>query len=367
MRAAVVGVGGTELVRSTDLSLLHFGVEAAKAALADAGLGWDDIDGYVGSPAAPNHAAVHRDGIDELSAALMTRALGISPSYAIDIAGMPAAGLATAAAVVDAGLCRAVLMVRAMYNPTGERYSFANSTHVGGPEQFTLPVGVGPAGARHAQWLARYQAQYGANRAHMYHVVETFREHASLNEYAYWRNQPLSFDEYMSARWICEPLCLYDCDLPITGAAALVVVSAELARELSRPAAYVRAASGATRPEHLFERAHVSPSEVDVAQIYDGYASFVYLWLERLKLAPQGTAFRMAAEGALRIGGKLPTNTFGGALGEGRLHGMGHVREAALQAMGRAGPRQVAGVRNSLVVVGIPESAWALILSPTIT
>jgi acetyl-CoA acetyltransferase len=102
---------------------------------------------------------------------------------------------------------------------------------------------------------------------------------------------------------------------------------------------------------------------VQVAQIYDGYSPLVFHWLEKLGFCSAGEAHQFVQGGRIALGGSLPLNTFGGALGEGRLHGMGHLREAALQAMGRGGARQVPGVSHSLVQVGIPERSWVLVLS----
>jgi acetyl-CoA acetyltransferase len=111
----------------------------------------------------------------------------------------------------------------------------------------------------------------------------------------------------------------------------------------------------------VFGLAGISPSDIDVAQLYDGYSPMVWLWLEKLGFCGVGEAHRRAAGGWLRAGGELPLNTFGGALGEGRLHGMGHLREAVLQAMHRCGDRQIPAARHSLVQIGIPEQSWIFI------
>jgi acetyl-CoA acetyltransferase len=362
--SAVVGVGGTEVVRRTDEPLLALAVRAAHEAVTDAGLELADIDGYVGSPVAPNASAVHQDGVDEVSAPLLTRALGLRASWTTDVAGMIGTAVATAALAVAHGVCRHALVVRAVYNPTRGRYSEVSARQVAGAEQFTLPYGIGPAGGRHAQWYSRYAHDWGATREDLYRVVALDRAHAQQNPVAYWRGKPLSMAEYLAARWIAEPLCLYDCDIPVTSAVALVVTSARAAA--GRPhAAYLHGFSQGSRPEAAFDMAAITPAEVDVSQIYDGFSPFAFLWLERLGFCAEGSAFRRLREGLGTVDSAMPINTFGGSLGEGRLHGMGHVREAVYQAMGRAAARQVPNVRFSLAHVGIPERSCTLIFGST--
>ncbi len=232
-----------------------------------------------------------------------------------------------------------------------------------GPEQFSIPYGLGAAGGRVAIWLQRYMHDYGATRDELYEIARIARDNAQRNPLAVWRGaKPLEREQYREARWIYEPMCLYDADMPVTGAAAFVMTTAERARDL-RHAAYV-ASYGVNRAERVFAEAGIAPADVQVAQLYDGFSLMVWNWLEKLGFCGTGEAHAFTQGGRIAQGGALPLNTFGGALGEGRLHGMGHVREAALQAMGRAGERQVPNVHYSLVLVGVPERAWSVILTP---
>jgi len=364
--AAIVGIGSTAIARHSSQSLGSLGCEAALNAIADAGLTPADIDGYVGSPSAPNVSALHSDGVDEVSSSYMCTALGLnSTSWVMDVEGMTTGMVVAASHALASGACRYVVAVRALYNPRDRKYSLSTSEYATGPDQFTLPYGIGPGGGRFAQWLQRYMHDTGATREDLFEIAGVARRHAQNNPLAVWGGKgELTKEEYLAARWICEPMCLYDSDMPVTAAGALVLTTAERAKDLPGRAAHVLSYSNASNPMKVFESAGIRPTDVDVAQIYDGYAPMVWNWLGRLGFCDAGEAHRFARGSRITLGGELPLNTFGGALGEGRLHGMGHVREAALQAMGRAGPRQVPNVRHSLVQVGVPERSWILMLGP---
>lgn len=358
---AVVGVGSTAIVRRTDRSLLAIACEAAVAALGDAGIGPEDVDGYIGTPVAPNPSAAHADGVDEVSGALLQRTLGLAPVWSADLVAMSATAVVAAAQALRSGDCRYVLVVRVIGNPPGV-YSATSNLDAAGAAQFGLPYGYGAAWARHALWWARYMHDHGATREDLFSVVGTGRRHAQLNPLAYWKGTELTLPQYLAAPWVCEPLSIFDCDIPVTGAVAFVMTTAALAGGHDHPAHLVGGVSNAD-PAGVFARAGVAPAEVDVAQLYDGFASFVPMWLERLGFAETGGAVPFMRDRGIGLDGALPVNTFGGSLGEGRLHGAGHVREAVLQATGRAGERQLPNVRHSLVLVGIPETATALLFS----
>jgi acetyl-CoA acetyltransferase len=363
-RVAIVGVGYTPITRYSERSLGSLAVEAALDAIRDAGLTRDDIDGYVGSPAAPNVSAAHFDGLDEISSGFMVNALGLKePNWVMDVDGMATGMVVAAAHALIARACRYVVAVRALYNPPDRQYSRVTDDVAGGPAQFTLPYGIGPGGGRFALWLQRYMHDYGATHDALFEIARVARLHAQHNPVAIWRGKgELTIEEYRSARPIYDPMCLYDSDMPVTGAGAIVLTSAERAHDLRHHPAYLVSYANATRPERVFETAGVRPGDVQVAQIYDGYSPLVWNWLEKLGFCGRGEAHAFTGAGRITLGGVLPLNTFGGALGEGRLHGIGHVREAAIQAMGRGGPRQVPDVRYSLAQVGVPERSWILLL-----
>lgn len=362
--AAIIGVGRTRLERRSKRSIGALAVEAALDAIADAGLSIEDIDGYVGAPGARDASALHADGVDETSAVFMGDALGLTnAAWLVDVGDMAGGMIVAATHALIARHCRCVLAVRALYNPPDRPYSRSEIRVAAGPEQFTLPYGIGPGGGRFAHWLQRYMHDHGATREDLYEIAKLGRENAQLNPFAIWRGtEPLAKDAYMASRWINEPMCIFDADMPITGAAALVMTTIEGASSWSRPAALVKGYANSANSRSLLSSCGLTPSDIQVAQIYDGYSPMVWLWLERLGFCGEGEAYKFARGAEIRSGGKLPLNTFGGALGEGRLHGMGHLLEGALQAMGRADRRQVKDVRNSLVQIGTPERSWTIVL-----
>ena len=364
-QVAVVGIGSTAIVRTSDRSLGSFAVEAVRNAVLDAGLAMGDIDGYVGSPGAPNASALNLDGLDEVSQPFMVNALGLDARWAMDVTGMPTAMVVAAAQALAAGTCNYVVGLRAHYNPKDRKYSQSTAALAGGPDQFTLPYGYGPGGTRFALWLQRYMHDHGAKRESLFAIAASARSHARRNPLAIWRDAgELTLDAYLGSRWLHEPMCLFDADMPATAAAAFVMTTAERARDLQNKPAYLVSYANAHQPRRVFENVGIQPSGIQVAQIYDGYSVLVWNVLEQLGFCGTGEAHQFATQERLSLTGALPMNTFGGALGEGRLHGMGHVREAVLQVMGRAGERQISDVRFSLAHVGVPERYWTLLFSP---
>lgn len=362
----MVGVGYTPVVRHAERSLGSIAMEAALAAIQDAGLTRDHIDGYVGSPAAPNASAVHQDGLDQVSAEFMVSGLGIrEPGYIADIRGLPTSGVVAAVQALHAGTCKYALIVRAMYNPTNVRYQEVSSPFAGGREQFSFPYGMGGGGGGPAQWLQRYMHDYGATREELFTVVKTERDNAQLNPWAYWRGKQISLEDYMNARWIYEPMGLFDCDIPVTTAGAVVMTTAERARDLPNKPAYVSGfAHTRQAPSAIFDVSGVDRRDVPVAMLYDGFTPFIYQWLEHLGYCGRGEAHTFVQNGRIGLTGECPINTSGGQQGEGRLHGMGHLREATMQVMGRCGARQVPDAHHCLVALGfITGSYWSVMLS----
>jgi acetyl-CoA acetyltransferase len=361
---AIIGVGFTEITRHPERGIGQFAAEAVRDAIADAGIDKDEIDGYVGYPRSPSYSSHHFDGADEVSMEYMTRALGLAqPRWVVDTSGLALGMIAAARGALVSGMCDFVIGVRALYHESGRRYSHAPSRDEGGIGQFTMPYGLGPGGGRHAQWLNRYNALHGGTREDLYAVVAAAHRHAALNPRAYWRNSTLDLETYLSARWITEPLSLWDCDLPVAGAGAFVMTTTERARSIKESFAVVTAMSNSNHPRGAMEDSRLRPADLKVAQIYDGFSSFLYYWYEALGFCEEGTAHSFIQDGQIELGGLIPTNTFGGSLGEGRLHGIGHLREAVLQVTGRAGPRQVDGADHCLVQVGAPDRSWVAVLS----
>jgi acetyl-CoA acetyltransferase len=365
---AIVGVGYTPVVRHAQRSLGAIAMDAALDAIQDAGLTRDDIDGYVGTPWGPAVAGIQPDGVGQISAAYLAGALGLKElRFSVDIVGLPSSALEIAVHALYGGLCRYVLLLRAMYNPPDVRQGAGGTHRPAGPAQFTQPYGLAGGGPQFALGLQRYMHEHGATREELFAVVKAARTHACLNPVAYWYGKALTLEDYLNARWIYKPLCLLDCDLPVTTAGALILTTAERARDLPHRPAYISGFAG-TAPdrETVFELAGIERGEVDVAQIYDGFSPFVWYWLEQLGFCDTGEAHAFTQGGRIELGGELPLNTAGGNLGEGHFQGFGHLREGAMQIMGRCGERQVQGARHCLVAPGQPtgsRSRHAIMLS----
>jgi acetyl-CoA acetyltransferase len=249
-----------------------------------------------------------------------------------------------------------------------------------GPLAWLLPVGMLSPVVQVAPYAARYMHEFGVTREQLAWIPVTQRAWAAMNPDAVYA-KPLTVDEYLSSRMISTPMCLYDCDVPCDGSTALVVSAAETAAGLRAPVR-VEALAGVIdgRPSWeqwqdmarvgyataaaMWARTSLRPSDVDVAQLYDGFTIECVWWLEAMGFCGPGEAGEFVA-GGTRIGpgGELPVNTWGGQLSGGRLHAaFGHTAEAVRQLRGEAGARQVAGAQVAAVTnVGGYEAGAALL------
>jgi acetyl-CoA acetyltransferase len=375
-RVAVAGIGFSALSRRPAAPLGALAFEAAYAALADAGLDSRAIDGLATYPDAPFHGAGRADGVDVVTVEYFLKHFPLSPYvrwYAQVDQGLVVSAVIEAANALIAGMASYVLVWRAMHVPAGT-YTRVDSRRAAGDAQFSLPYGQAAIYQWHAMAYRRYLHRHGARREAMATLAVTQRRNANLNERACFRDTPLSVEEYFAARPIAEPLCLFDCDVPVQGCAALLLTTAERARDLRQPPAYIAAcaqntsgrralisyilddylACGGPVARQLWEDSGLGPHEMGAAQLYDGFSPSVYYWLEAAGFCLPGEAHRFIQDGRIALAGELPVNTFGGSLSEGRLHGMGHLAEAALQVTGRAGPRQVRACAAACALDGSP-------------
>jgi acetyl-CoA acetyltransferase len=201
---------------------------------------------------------------------------------------------------------------------------------------------------------------YGTTREQLGWLAINSRQNAGLNPRAAFR-EPMTMDDYLTSRPISTPFGLFDCDIPVDGAVALIVSHADYAADCPNPAVKVEAIGGAYGSDgwfhrddfpkmasseaaaEMWSRTDLSPSDVDVAEIYDGFTFLTFAWLEALGFCDDGEAGPFV-EGAKRIAldGELPLNTYGGQLSAGRLHGYWLLHEACLQLRGQAEGRQLA-------------------------
>mgnify|MGYP000184111701 CR=1 FL=1 len=384
-RAVLSGVGQSQIGRRLFRTPMDLTIEAALRAIADAGLSPDDIDGIASYPGAmlggpPGFAG---PGIVEVQ-----DALGLSVTWHQAGPEGPAQIGAVMAAVlaVGAGLARHVLVYRTVTEATamaatGRLGIGASSREISGFAAHLVPFGAMSA----ANWLAiyatRHMHEYGTQREHLGAVALAARQHAAGNPDAVYRT-PLTMAEYLGARLVSWPFGLYDCDAPCDGSTAVVVSRAEEARDLRRPPVRVEAMGTAMRSRpswdqwedlttmaardaaaQLWTRTDLRPADVDVAQLYDGFSFLVLVWLEALGFCGRGESGPFVAEGRLGPGGTLPTNTWGGQLSGGRLHGFGFLAEAMRQLRGDCGPRQVAGAEVAVVANGGGPVAGCMLLT----
>jgi acetyl-CoA acetyltransferase len=273
-----------------------------------------------------------------------------------------------AALAVAGGLCKHVLVFRGTWEATAaararQAGGGGGSLAVEGDLQWRVPFGAFSA----ANWLglyaSRYFKLYGATREQLGQIALNARANAALNPAAVYRD-PLTMDDYLSARMISWPLGLYDCDTPCDGATALVVSSVDAARDTRRREPIRIEAMGTQISERhswdqgaleheplirgaadsMWARTDLKPKDVQVAELYDGFTFNALCWLELMGFCPIGEGGRFV-EGGKRIArdGELPLNTHGGQLSAGRLQGFGNLYEACVQLWGEAGERQVPG------------------------
>ena len=386
-RAVISGVAQSQVGRRLGRGELDLTIEAALAAIADAGLTPADIDGLA---AYPGGVMGDSGGFAGPGTPTVQDALRLSLNWHSGGPEGPAQIQAVINAVmaVSTGLARHVLVYRTVTESTaqgsGGRAGIGVGTDgIGGPFQWSLPFRAYSA----ANWLAmnaqRHFHEFGTTREQMAQIALNARRNAGLNPNGIFRD-PMSIDDYFAARMITTPFCLYDCDVPADGSTAIVVSATEHASAVDHPVARVEAVGTALRGRpswdqwddmttmsardaaaHLWSRTDLRPADVDVAELYDGFSFLTMAWLEALGFCEHGESGPFI-EGGKRIAldGELPVNTHGGQLSSGRLHGFGFLHEAVVQLRGEGGDRQVAGHPEVAVVAnGGGPVAGAMLLT----
>jgi acetyl-CoA acetyltransferase len=375
-RAAVVGIGQTRLATHLDEPETVLALQAISAALDDAGIAPSEVDGL---------SSYAMESTDEVEIA---RNLGLGDvGYFGQVGYGGGAGCAVvgqAATAVATGQCRVAVAWRSRKRGARSSRPWAGvASRVGGPQQWTRPFGLLRPVDEIAMLTRRYMHEYGATREHLCNVALAFRRHANANPAATMHDRPLSREQYMAARWVSEPLCLFDNCLETDGAAAVVLCGTDRARDCPGPPALVHAWAQSLPRQHqtmtnffvddplegpawacarsLWSRAEVGPESVDVAQLYDAFSPLVLLSLEGYGFCGRGEAGPFTDDGGLAVGGRLPTNTSGGSMSEAYLHGFNLITEAVRQLRGTS-TTQVPGARWSLVTSGegVPTSALLL-------
>jgi acetyl-CoA acetyltransferase len=375
------GVGQSQIgVRLTRHPLL-LTLDAVREALAEAGLSIGQIDGvstYPGRMAA--FLGFSPVGADELIDALGIRATWHAggPEISSQLGAVVAA-----VGAIRSGQARHVLCYRTVYEAAAlsrpEEYLPLRRDRVDGGSQWTAPFNAFSAANWTAQYAMRHVKRYGLTREQLAQIALTDRAHAALNPRALVR-EPLTMDEYLSARMVSTPLCLYDCDRFTDASTVLIVSAGDALDEVSCTPIRIAAMSGTVERHSwdqaewmacyptgadLWKRTDYKPADVDTVQLYDGFSFQALAWLESLGFCEVGEGGRFI-EGGKRIAldGELPFNTFGGQIGAGRLHGFGFAHEAVVQLRGKGGARQIPGdPRVAVCASGGGPLATALLLA----
>jgi acetyl-CoA acetyltransferase len=381
-RAAIVGIGATEFSKESGRSELQLSVEAVRTALADCGLSASDVDGLTTfTMDTSSEIAVARElGIPELRFFSRINYGG----------GAACATVQQAAMAVATGVAEVVVCYRGFNERSESRFgqfSLAAATQVntnGLDNAWTYPMGLGTPAATVAMQARRYMHEYGATSEDFGRVAVADRRHAANNPDAFFFGKPITLEDHQASRMIVDPLHLLDCCQESDGAVALVVVSAERAKDLpQRPAVVTAAAQGSGRdqfvmtsyyredigiPEmgvvgrELWRQSGLDPDDIQTAVLYDHFTPYVLMQLEELGFCKPGEAKDFIADGAIEIGGRLPLNTHGGQLGEAYIHGMNGIAEAVRQVRGTS-VNQVRDVAHVLVTAGTGVPTSGLILS----
>jgi acetyl-CoA acetyltransferase len=374
-RAAIVGVAESDLGRTPDKTVLQLQLQAARAALDDAGLKFSDVEALF--------CAGHWAWSPNL---MLAEYLGIQPKYTdtTNIGGCSfEAHLGHAMAGIQAGLFEVALITYGSTQRSDRSRNRGNFTFRL-TDQFELPFGLPTPVGAYALAAMRHMHEYGTTSEQLAEVAVATRKWASMNEKAYMRD-PITIEDVLNSRWIAEPLHLLDCCLVTDGGGAVVVASAERARQLRKPPVWIlghgeshthnsitnmpdlathRAAIESGRA--AFAMAGLTPAEIDVTEIYDSFTITVIMTLEALGYCGRGEGGAFVSGQRTAPGGPFPMNTNGGGLSycHPGMYGIFLLIEATRQLRGECGTRQVPNARTALAhgTGGVLSSAATIIL-----
>lgn len=376
-RTAIVGIGQTAFAKGLQDTELALACQAISAAIDDAGVRPTDVDGL---------AMYSMENGREVEVA---RNVGLGDiTYFGEIGYGGGAGCGTighAAMAVATGQCEVAVAWRARKRSArGSRPWAQVSQRLDGPSQWTRPMGLLRPVDEIAMLTRRYMHEFGVTRDHLANVALAFRKHANRNPNATMYEKTLSREQYMAARWISEPLCLFDNCLETDGALAVVITSAERAKDLQQRPVYVHSFAQSIPRQHqvmtnyfcddplvgpsyacarlLWQRSDIQPTDVSTAQLYDAFSPLVPLSLEGYGFAARGQGAEFTNGGSLEWpNGTLPTNTSGGGMSEAYVHGFNLILEGVRQMRGTS-TCQVEDAESCLVTSGegVPTSALVL-------
>jgi acetyl-CoA acetyltransferase len=366
-QVAVVGLGSTGFTRDGDRSPLAMALAAATEAIQDAGLTADDIDGVVAT------SEPRASGPEAIAAALgITQATHHSKPSPVAMFSF----LDAARAVFSGAADHVLVVTPVVMGPWNSRRAAADPWRRGArsgilpiPEDATMA-------AAYAAWASRYIHEFGVSKDPFARVAINSRTNAAANPLAAI-TKPLTFGEYHAGRMVREPLNVFDMDLPVDGADAFVLTTAERAKELPHRPVLIHAATtgivgkndedqldGLHRHgqhvvvEQLKRQSDIWIDDIDLFYPYEGFTIITLAWFENCGYCGPGGAEAFLWEHwnddhqRIEINGRVAVNTHGGSLSEGATRGTGHLREAVAQLRGTAGARQVDDAKTALVTPG---------------
>ena len=368
-QAVISGIGQSDIGRRLYRAPLDLTIDACLAAIRDAGLTRDDIDGIATYPGnmdmPPGFSGV---GVTEVQEALRLELDWYNGG--LENPGQ-LGSVITACAAVAAGYAKHVLCFRTVTEGSAQGTQGRASVTTGGGGrggmraggfmQWSLPYGAPSAANWIAMYAQRHFHEFGTTREQLAWIALNDRRNAARNPNAIY-SDPMTLDDYMNVRMITTPFCLYDCDVPCDGATAVIVSADDTAPDLRKPPLWVEAVGSAIHGRNswdqwedlttmalrdaaamLWSRTELVPADVDVAELYDGFSFIAMAWLEALGFCAKGEGgpFIEGGERIARVGGQVALNTNGGQLSGGRLHGYGFLHEGATQMWGEAGDRQI--------------------------
>ncbi|MBW2244226.1 MAG: transporter [Deltaproteobacteria bacterium] len=367
-QACIVGVGETDYCRKPGSGMSKLGIQlkAALSAIEAAGLVPSAIDGIMPFPnlgKAEQFAA--NLGCENLRFACMIHMGGASP----------AASLQVAATAVNSGAANYVLLPAGWNGYSGAR---VRQTVTADPDSipggaiahdFYMPHGFTAPPQWYSVMARRHMHEFGTRHEQLGAIAVAMRKHAQLNPRAVMYGKPMTLDDYMASPMLADPYRFFDCCLETDGAAAVVITSAERARDLpGKPVSILGGACGQPYPADeittrkdifrtgltiaapdAFGLAGVTPSDADFAMIYDCFTFEVLQQLEEVGFCKRGEGGSFVEGGRIELGGELPVNTHGGLLSEAHVLGMSHIVEAVRQLRGEAGERQVPDAKIGVV------------------
>jgi acetyl-CoA acetyltransferase len=367
---AIVGVGYSTIARNTDLSVSRLGAEAVLAALDDAGLTPRDVNGFCSHGSEPLREAwsMGITPLDWFSSAQLAPAFSFSAIQAI--------------AAIRSGMCDTAVALRVIKRrPTGDDRRLGGGPAADADSSFKAPFGGGSPSQWAGLFTQRYFQEFNAGEECLAARAVAQREYATLNEDALLR-EPLTAEGYFASRYISRPVRVLDCDYPCDAGSAVIFTTAERARDTRKRPVLVESealtairdlnfetVSDMTRTapwhcaEALWSRTDLTPADIDVAQLYDGFSIIVIQWLEALGICELGGAADFILSGQTATGGVLPVNTDGGACNVGRRHGANFCIEATRQIRGECGTRQVANAEVAVWTNAIGPFAGAVLLT----